>query len=325
MSHYRKRIATVFAPNQYLRNLLRSTSGWLGIVLISCLSNAMAASALPASGYVFLGLSYLSSEAVGLRAGSGSIITTFSLKQGTPSAGYFVDTGLTRNLLFVGGDKWGDPAGDLPQTTDAMSFTATGDQIRTVNFHHYEVPQAQKVLIGGIVGTPFLDGRCADFNLPDHILTLSEKSDDCVHEYQPSRHVVPLFRSKLRNRVMVALTFEGVRLNLIVDTGAAARDLVLFDREVFDNMRSESIQELRMHTWGREQVCDVSRNRLQQSTTKVPFGAYVEYCRFANGETYRSSDYEGADGVLGLRQLNSRRFTLDLINNALIVDGGIAR
>lgn len=80
-----------------------------------------------------------------------------------------------------------------------------------------------------------------------------------------------------------------------------------------------------MHTWGREQVCDVSRNRLQQSTTKLPFGAYVEYCRFANGETYRSSDYEGADGVLGLRQLNSRRFTLDLINNTLIVDGGITR
>ena len=76
---------------------------------------------------------------------------------------------------------------------------------------------------------------------------------------------------------------------------------------------------------GSDTINDDPRNRLQQSTTKVPFGAYVEYCRFANGEIYRSSDYEGADGVLGLRQLNSRRFTLDLINNTLIVDGGIAK
>lgn len=266
-----------------------------------------------------ISVAYVDSTFFGLPAGGAVVVGGFGTEPGVPQKKAFqIDTGSHINLLYMYGSRWGDPGSLALETVDVILTDLLGRVIETQRFHKLESPH-KNLTVAGTIGLPYFEEKCASFDFQSGVLIVSRLLRDCRIRLGIGEREYALTRDEHHHRIFIVVSLGSRQLKLIFDTGAAGKDVIVFDPNTFSALKKGDVRIVSGSAWGREQICDIAQNGSFNESESEPFGRELESCRFPDGGLFSSENFEGADGILGLRQLRNRRFVLDLINNRLVV------
>ena len=264
-------------------------------------------------------LTFFDAGLSGLEFDGALVLIGFGTQPGVNKFRIFqVDTGSPRNLLYRVGQQWGKA-----NSTDLKSVSVSLSNVFAENpeshtFHELEVP-ANGTVNEGVTGLPFFKNRCATFDFQGRVLVIGKSVESCAVGKPAPDAVFPVTYDDAQNRAFVTVRIGGRALRLIFDTGAASFDVLVFDRVLFESMRTLEVRSFLGTAFGRVQKCDLATTGEFERITSPQLGKEIGYCTHADGPAFARAKFEGADGLLGLQQLKNRRFMLDMINHRLVV------
>ena len=290
---------------------LASLSAWLFVV----------APAYSATQGVPLGLAYIPSESLGESPGGGGLFAQVTLGAGLAPVFFQLDTGSPRNFKYVRADSWSDPSSKSLTKSVSQVSNAVGQRVGDFEFVDFDAYVRSVKHFAGTLGIGFFDNRCARFDVKRHQLQVTNLGQTCNDSVSSAEHIVfPVTRSVNGERILVTLKIGSENLRLVFDTGSASRDLVLFDRVVFDRVSIGEVSEYQGSAWGKQQTCEMRKGRHFDEALTFPFGARTEFCKFSDGSPLEIGGKEKFDGIVGLAGLLARQFSLDLVNDRLLVE-----
>jgi hypothetical protein len=220
-----------------------------------------------------------------------------------------IDTGAPSNYLYVASADSKKQFSATETFDDKRIHDDSGAFLKAIRFQYYNVPNSAPRSLAGVIGAEFFLDQCSHFDIERGKLRVGPKGQPCG--VLKSISVKDLYIDADRVGIFLQHEIYQEKLKLLLDTGAANQELVLFDVDYFEKLLSNKISRNKYWAWGKLIECEFKK--LDERHRNLFLSA--EICRDNNG-LVRLKDYDGLFGIAALLR-TKKEFWLDLVANKL--------
>jgi hypothetical protein len=220
-----------------------------------------------------------------------------------------IDTGAPGNYLYVASTDSKNQFSATETFDDKRIHDDAGAFLKAIRFQYYNVPDSAPRSLSGVIGAEFFLDQCSHFDIDLGKLRVGPKGQPC--RVPKSVAFKSLYVDDDRVGIFLQHDMYQKKLKLLLDTGAANQELVIFDVNYFETLRTNKISRNRYWAWGKLIECEFKK--LDEPHRDLFLSA--EICRDNDGLVR----LKGYDGLLGIAALlrTKKEFWLDLVANKL--------
>lgn len=242
---------------------------------------------------------------------SGSLFTQIQYSKNQKKDFFQLDSGANANLIYIISDS-DHPANSLGEESDdtELSILDVVDQpITPLIFKKYYVPENSDLRIAGTLGWDFFKYACSSWNFKSNLLLMGDEKSCNAKGAQLE---MPVHMDEKLKRLYVNIIIKHQNLRLILDSGSAIQEIVLFDEKMFNAAAQKKRTKTNYRAWGKgincEQAKPTKRSNLRNFNK-------IEYCNIEGATVIKE---EGYDGALGFGRFLTGKLVINISEGKLL-------